>query len=44
MFLSHCIPEAIEDFNLHLFAYSMPFWNKLIVDEAMSITHSMDHH
>jgi hypothetical protein len=34
---SHCIPEVMEDFDVHLLVYSMPFWNKFIVDGIVRI-------
>jgi hypothetical protein len=39
---SHCIPEAKEDLDIHFLVYIIPFWNKFIVDETMSIAQRMD--
>jgi hypothetical protein len=40
---SECIPEAMEDFNVHLFLYSMPFHNKFIGDKTLSIKGDLQH-
>jgi hypothetical protein len=37
MFAAHGIPEATEDFNVHLLVYSTPSWNKSIVDETLNL-------
>jgi hypothetical protein len=48
MFPFHCNPEAMKDFDIHFFVYSMPFWGKLIVDKTLSIkenlTYNVDDH
>jgi hypothetical protein len=41
MFLSHCIPDMMEDFDIHFFVYSMPLWNKFVVDEILSIKENL---
>jgi hypothetical protein len=36
-FHSHYIPEAAGDTEVHFFAYSTPFWYKIMVDVTLSI-------
>jgi hypothetical protein len=43
-FSSQCIPEATENLVVHVFVYSTPSWNRLPVDETLSIAHSADRH
>jgi hypothetical protein len=34
----------MENFDMHAFVYSTPFWNKFMVDETLSIARSADRH
>jgi hypothetical protein len=43
MFPSHCIPEAMENLDIYVFAYSTPFWNKFIADKILSIKENLQH-
>jgi hypothetical protein len=40
-FPSHSIPEVTENFDVHFFVYSTPFWNKFSVDQALSVTENL---
>jgi hypothetical protein len=40
-FHPHCSPEAMGDFDF--FVYSMPIWNKFIVDETLRTASSVNH-
>jgi hypothetical protein len=43
MLPSHCILEAMEDFDVHFLVYSTPFWNNVIVDKTLSIKENLKH-
>jgi hypothetical protein len=37
-FPSFCIPEAMENFDIRIFVYSMPSWNKCIRYITLSLS------
>jgi hypothetical protein len=39
---SHCIPDATENSDIFSF-YTMPFWNKFTVDEALIMRENLQH-
>jgi hypothetical protein len=41
MFNSHCIPNVSKDYDIHFFVYSMPSWNKFIVDKTLSLKENL---
>jgi hypothetical protein len=36
-FSYHCIPGVTEHFDVHFIVYSMPIWNKFIVEKTLNI-------